>query len=89
MNEYIIFLIGISATFFSMWSSVPQIRKAVNTKKTDDVSKWLIISLIIGLSLWMLYGIIKNDIVITFANAIGVTLNIILLGLKIKYTRNK
>lgn len=89
MNEYIIFLIGISATFFSMWSTVPQIRKAVNTKKTDDVSKWLIISLIIGLSLWMLYGIIKNDIVITFANAIGVTLNIILLGLKIKYTRNK
>jgi MtN3 and saliva related transmembrane protein len=89
VNEYIIFLIGISATFFSMWSTVPQIRKAVNTKKTDDVSKWLIISLIIGLSLWMLYGIIKNDVVIALANAIGVTLNIILLSLKIKYTRNK
>ncbi|HEY7777671.1 MAG TPA: SemiSWEET family transporter [Nitrososphaeraceae archaeon] len=89
MNEYIIFLIGISATFFSMWSTVPQIRKAVNTKKTDDVSKWLINSLIIGLSLWMLYGIIKHDVVIAFANAIGVTLNIILLSLKIKYTRNK
>lgn len=89
MNEYIIFLIGISATFFSLWSTVPQIRKAVNTKKTDDVSKWLIISLIIGLSLWMLYGIIKHDVVIAFANAIGVTLNIILLSLKIKYTRNK
>jgi MtN3 and saliva related transmembrane protein len=89
VNEYIIFLIGISATFFSMWSTVPQIRKAVNTKKTDDVSKWLIISLIIGLSLWMLYGIIKHDVVIAFANAIGVTLNIILLSLKIKYTRNK
>ncbi|HEX7275019.1 MAG TPA: SemiSWEET family transporter [Nitrososphaeraceae archaeon] len=89
MNDYIIFLIGISATFFSMWSTVPQIRKAVNTKKTDDVSRWLIISLIIGLSLWMLYGIIKHDVVIAFANAIGVTLNIILLSLKIKYTRNK
>jgi len=89
VNDYIIFLIGISATFFSMWSTVPQIRKAVNTKKTDDVSRWLIISLIIGLSLWMLYGIIKHDVVIAFANAIGVTLNIILLSLKIKYTRNK
>jgi MtN3 and saliva related transmembrane protein len=89
MNEYIIFLIGISATFFSMWSTVPQIRKALNTKKTDDVSRWLIISLIIGLSLWMVYGIIKHDVVIAFANAIGVTLNIILLSLKIKYTQNK
>jgi MtN3 and saliva related transmembrane protein len=85
MNEYIIFVIGISATFFSLWSTVPQIRKSLKTKKTDDVSKWLIISLIAGLSLWVLYGIVKGDIVIAVANAIGVTLNLILLFLKLKY----
>jgi MtN3 and saliva related transmembrane protein len=85
MNEYIIFIIGISATFFSLWSTVPQIRKSLRTKKTDDVSKWLIISLIVGLSLWVLYGIVKGDIVIAVANAIGVTLNLILLFLKLKY----
>jgi MtN3 and saliva related transmembrane protein len=85
MNEYIIFIIGISATFFSLWSTVPQIRKSLKTKKTDDVSKWLIISLIVGLSLWVLYGIVKGDIVIAVANAIGVTLNLILLFLKLKY----
>jgi MtN3 and saliva related transmembrane protein len=85
MNEYIIFVIGISATFFSLWSTVPQIRKSLRTKKTDDVSKWLIISLIAGLSLWVIYGIVKGDIVIAVANAIGVTLNLILLFLKLKY----
>jgi MtN3 and saliva related transmembrane protein len=85
MNEYIIFVIGMSATFFSLWSTVPQIRKSLKTKKTDDVSKWLIISLIAGLSLWVLYGIVKGDIVIAVANAIGVTLNLILLFLKMKY----
>lgn len=74
-----------SATFFSLWSTVPQIRKSLKTKKTDDVSKWLIISLIAGLSLWVLYGIVKGDIVIAVANAIGVTLNLILLFLKMKY----
>ena len=74
-----------SATFFSLWSTVPQIRKSLKTKKTDDVSKWLIISLIAGLSLWVLYGIVKGDIVIAVANAIGVTLNLILLFLKLKY----
>ena len=86
MYEYIIFVIGISATFFSLWSTVPQIKKSLKTKKTDDVSKWLIISLIIGLSLWVLYGIVKWDIVIAVANAIGVTLNVILLLLKLKYS---
>jgi len=89
MTDYVVFLIGISATIFSLWSTVPQISKSLRTKKTDDVSKWLIISLIVGLSLWVIYGILKGDIVIASANAIGVTLNIILFSLKIKYTVNK
>lgn len=87
MTEYVIFLIGISATIFSLWSTVPQISKSLKSKKTDDVSKWLIISLIVGLSLWVIYGIMKGDVVIASANAIGVILNLILLSLKIKYTR--
>lgn len=89
MNTNLVFLIGMSATLFSLWSTVPQIRKSLRTKKTDDVSKWLIISLITGLSLWVFYGIMKGDIIITIANGIGVTLNLILLVLKLKYTTNK
>ncbi|RPJ32573.1 MAG: hypothetical protein EHM25_00600 [Nitrosopumilales archaeon] len=72
--------------FFQLVSTVPQIKKCLKTRKTDDVSKWLIISLIVGLSLWVIYGIVKWDIVIAVANAIGVTLNLILLFLKLKYS---
>ena len=61
-------------------------QKVPKTKKTDDVSKWLIMSLIVGLSLWIVYGIVKGDTVIAVANAIGVTLNLILLFLKLKYS---
>ena len=89
MSDYLVFLIGICATMFSLWSTVPQIRKSLRTRKTDDVSKWLIISLITGLSLWVLYGILKGDIVITIANAIGVTLNVVLLALKLKYCHSE
>ena len=88
VSEYPIFLIGILATFFSLWSTVPQIRKSLRTKKTDDVSKWLIMCLIGGLSLWVLYGILKTDIIIIVANAIGVSLNSYLLFLKWKFTKN-
>jgi len=52
------------------------------------VSKWLIISLIGGLSLWVFYGILKGDIIIVVANAIGVSLNLFLLFLKWKYTKS-
>ena len=87
-SGYLISLIGILATFFSLWSTVPQIRKSLRTKKTDDVSKWLIMCLIGGLSLWALYGILNTDIIIVVANAIGVSLNSYLLFLKWKFTKN-
>ena len=86
LNDYLIFVIGIFATFFTLWSTVPQIRKSLRTKKTDDVSKWLIISLIAGLSLWVLYGVTKGDMIIIVANSIGVSLNVFLLILKLKYS---
>ena len=86
LNDYLIFVIGIFATFFTLWSTVPQIRKSLRTRKTDDVSKGLIISLITGLSLWVLYGVTKGDIIIICANSIGVSLNVFLLILKLKYS---
>jgi MtN3 and saliva related transmembrane protein len=85
-SEFLIFVIGIFATFFTLWSTVPQIRKSLRTKKTDDVSRWLIISLITGLSLWVLYGVMKGDMIIVGANSIGVSLNVFLLILKLKYS---
>lgn len=88
-SEYLTLVIGMLATFFTLWSTVPQIRKSLRTKKTDDVSKWLIISLITGLSLWVVYGVTKGDVIIIAANSIGVSLNVFLLILKIKYSKTK
>lgn len=87
LTDYIPFIVGIVATFLTLWSTVPQIKKTMKTKEADDVSKWLIISLIAGLSLWTLYGFLKGDFVIMTANSIGTSLNVYLLILKWKYTR--
>lgn len=46
------------------------------------------IVLIIGLSLWVVYGIGINDLVILIANSIAVAINTILLILKIKYSKD-
>lgn len=87
VTDYIPFIVGIVATFLTLWSTVPQIKKTMRTKEADDVSKWLIISLIAGLSLWTLYGFLKGDFMIMAANSIGTSLNVYLLILKWKYTR--
>jgi MtN3 and saliva related transmembrane protein len=80
------FIIGMVATVFTRYSSIPQIIKGFKTKKMEDVSFWLIFHLTVGLALWVVYGILIDDFVIIWANAIGVASNIILIGLKIKYS---
>ena len=61
---------------------VPQIIKGIKTKKTDDLSIWLILALIVGLTLWIIYGIGKNDIIIATGNTVSVSFNVVLLFLK-------
>ena len=87
VTEFVSFIIGLFATFFTLWSTVPQIRKILKMKKAEDVSKWLIISLILGLSLWAVHGISKDYLIIAGSNSIGVSLNVCLLVLKFKYTK--
>ena len=88
MPIIIVTIIGILATVFAVSSSIPQIIKALKTRKTDDVSIWLVVVLIIGLGLWVIYGIGINDLLISIANSIAVSINTFLLILKIKYSRD-
>jgi MtN3 and saliva related transmembrane protein len=88
MVDFLWPIIGFMATGFAVSSTVPQIRKALRTKESDDVSIRFIIVLIIGLSLWVVYGIGKNDIVLIIGNSLAVALNTFMLFLKIKYSRN-
>jgi MtN3 and saliva related transmembrane protein len=85
---FILPAIGFVATGFAVSSTVPQISKALRTKKSDDISLRFIVVLIIGLSLWVIYGIGKKDVVLIIGNSIAVILNTILLILKIKYSRD-
>ena len=88
MFDFFISAIGILASIFALSSTVPQIVKGLKTKKLDDLSVWLILSLIVGLSLWVIYGIGRSDLVISGGNMVGVALNLVLLFLKFKYSRN-
>jgi MtN3 and saliva related transmembrane protein len=87
MIDILIPLIGILATIFAISSTIPQIIKGIKTRKMDDVSALLILVLIVGLSLWVVYGVAKSDMVIIGGNSVGVLLNAMLLLLKIKYSR--
>jgi MtN3 and saliva related transmembrane protein len=87
MVDVLLPIIGFMATGFAVTSTVPQIRKALRTKDTNDLSIRFIIVLIVGLSLWVVYGLGKNDVVLIIGNLTAVALNTYLLFLKIKYSK--
>jgi MtN3 and saliva related transmembrane protein len=76
MVVILITFIGLFATAFTVASTVPQIKKALRTKDTEDVSIRFLLVLIAGISLRVIYGIGRADIVIVIGNSIGALLNI-------------
>ncbi len=80
-------ILGIIAAALVTSSFIPQIVKGYRTKHLDDVSYWLMITICIGMSLWIGYGIIKNDFVIIGANISTIILNLILVVMKFRYSK--
>jgi MtN3 and saliva related transmembrane protein len=87
IEEIWVTILGSVAAALVTSSFVPQIVRGYRTKRLEDVSYWLMIMICVGMSMWMVYGIIKQDYVIIGANLSTIILNMILLGLKIKYSK--
>jgi MtN3 and saliva related transmembrane protein len=77
--------IGIIAGIFTASSLLPQAIKIIKEKKAEDVSIAMLLFLMTGVSLWIYYGILRDDLPIIITNCFSLLLNIITLSLKIKY----
>ncbi len=80
--------IGLLAGFLTSIAALPQVFKTIRTRHAKDISIWQPILLAIGVALWMLYGILINDVPLITANIIPLLCNITLTFLKIYYDRN-
>lgn len=74
--------IGIVAGVLVLSSFIPQLLKAYKTKRMIDVSIYLTGLIATRMFLWIIYGIIRSDLVIIGTNVSGFILNVILRGLK-------
>lgn len=75
-------LIGGLAALCTTVSYVPQVRKAWATRETGDLSLKMLLLLAAGLTLWIVYGVMKSDWVIIFANGFSLALLCNLIWLK-------
>jgi MtN3 and saliva related transmembrane protein len=86
MNFDLFTLLGFTAGAVTSVGFIPQLIRGYRTKKLHDISYLMPLVLISGMSLWFLYGVLRNDIAIIVANSFGVLCNILLLLMKKRYS---
>ncbi len=77
--------IGLVAGTLTSIAAVPQVIKTLKTRHARDISIWQPLLLSFGVALWMIYGILINDLPLIVANITPLVCNVILTGMKIHY----
>ncbi|MFH0876031.1 MAG: SemiSWEET transporter [archaeon] len=81
----IINAIGFCAAALTTFAGLPQIVKILRKRHTKDISLEMYIMLCLGTLLWLLYGILRKDIVLITANTVSIAITGTILGFKLKY----
>ncbi len=89
MSRTLITIIGFSAAVFTTFSFIPQFIKIVKTKKTEGLSLLMILQISAGLILWIIYGLLRKDIVLITANSVGLIIVTVTLLAYFKYSKTE
>ncbi|MFH1391149.1 MAG: SemiSWEET transporter [Candidatus Diapherotrites archaeon] len=81
----LIFYIGILAGTLTTIANLPQFIKAWRTKSTKDISRGFLLVLGTGVLVWIVYGLMLNEIPIIIANVLTFLIVLGIAFLKLKY----
>lgn len=71
-------IVGSVAGVLTSISMVPQLIKVLREKNVEDISLGMLAVLISGLSLWVWYGVMKQEWPIIISNSFAVLVNLVL-----------
>ena len=78
-------ILGTLAGILILTGWVEQVYKGYKTKSMKDISKFLMIFIAAGSTLWLVYGSIVSDVFIIGTNVAGLILMIIVSAMKRRY----
>jgi len=79
-------MVGFAAAVLTTVSFYPQAFKIIKTKDTQSISLAMYSIINLGIALWLVYGILKGDKPIIYANAFTLVASLTILLLKLKNT---
>lgn len=81
--------IGLMAAVLTTGCYVPQALHVIRERTTSGISLIAYIALLIGVTLWCIYGILISNIPLILANGITTPLVLIVVVMKIRHMRGK
>jgi len=79
--------VGIGAGICTAISLLPQLIRIIKKKKADDISFFMLIILLIGLSGWIWYGLLRKDYPIIITNAFSFIVNVLIIIFSVLYKK--
>lgn len=80
-------VLGLVATCLSTSSFIPQVWRTWKTRDVSGISLPTYAIITVGLALWLVYGILRNDLPLTIANSVMVVLTGSIAVMKIKFEK--
>jgi MtN3 and saliva related transmembrane protein len=81
-------LVGTFAGILTALFLVPQLIKMIRAKKAGDISIPMFVILLLAQILWVIYGVLKNDLPLIITNSVTLALNITILALTIRFRKS-
>ena len=78
-------ILGLSAGTITSITFLPQVIQIWKTKSAKDLSLSMLGLLIIGVSMWLSYGILAKDVAIIYTNSMVLMMSFIMLYFKLRF----
>ena len=82
-------LIGYLAAVLTTLSFVPQVWHTWRTRDVSGISLGMYATFTPGIALWLAYGVLLGAWPLVLANAVTLTLALVILGLKLRHGRRR
>jgi MtN3 and saliva related transmembrane protein len=77
--------IGYIAATLTTAAFLPQVLQVWKSKSTKDLALPTLLSFILGVGMWLAYGLLLKSTPVIIANAVTLVLNLVILRFKLKY----
>lgn len=78
-------VLGMIAGLLTTVAFLPQVMRTWRTRSTADISLVMFLIYVIGIILWLIYGLMLNDLPLITSNAVTLLFSGTILGLKLKH----